>query len=217
MKKKLLIFAVCASGMISTDSANAQVYASSLHPDSDFGIKGGVNYQAIMGSAFKPAYNAGYVAGIYGAKHWDKVGLRIEVLASSAHYTTEKAPTSSLFYEKGMDTVKKGDFNCMYLSVPILLEIKLKNKLFLEVGPQYNYLLSTNDNNGAYTKQFKNDNIFKSGEYCFDIGINYNLSHHFNIGARFVTGINNINKDTYPHAYDSWTAYSAQAALSIRL
>ena len=111
MKKILFFTSLSLLFLLLSVIGNAQIYSSSLHPDSDWGIKAGGNFQQLSASPFVPAYNTGYVAGLYVAKHWNKVALRVEALVSNAHYTTEKSATYGLFYEKGYDTVHKGDFN----------------------------------------------------------------------------------------------------------
>ena len=217
MKKILLSTALLLSGLLFTLSGNAQIYSSSLHPESDFGIKAGANFQQIAGSPFVPAYNTGFVAGLYGAKHWDKVGLRIEVLVSNAQMNTEHPVSYGMFHEKGSDSTSKGDFKAMYVSIPVLLEAKMSKRVNFEIGPQYNYMLSFTDNNGAYTKQFKNDKILKTGEVCLALGFNFKLPYKLNLDLRYVKGITDINKNTYYRALDAWNNNAGQVTLSYKL
>jgi len=196
---------------------NAQIYAETLHPDADFGIKVGANFQQIVGSPFIPAYNTGFAGGLFWGKNWDKIGFHIEALVNNGSYNTEHPVSYGLFHEKGTDSTNKGKFSALYLSIPVLAEIKLKKKIFFEIGPQYNYMLSFTDNNGAYTKEFKNDKILKSGEVCIDLGINANLPYGFNLGFRYVKGLTNVNNSTYYRANDAWQINDAQILLSYKI
>ena len=218
--KRALLSLITLSALFLSVSLHAQIYMTSAVSNTDFGIKAGGNFQNISGAVFNSSYSPGYVAGLYVGKRWKKVALHLEALASSGSYTTLKpavAPLSEGQIKQLKDTTSKGDFSSTYISVPLVLEIKLYKKLFLELGPQYNYMLSITDNNGAYTKAFKKDNLFKTGEACFDIGINADIARKFNLGLRYVVGLTNVNNDKYFHEYDSWTENSIQLALSYKI
>ena len=78
-------------------------------------------------------------------------------------------------------------------------------------------MLSFTDNNGAYTKQFKNDKILKTGEVCLALGFNFKLPYKLNLDLRYVKGITDINKNTYYRALDAWSNNAGQVTLSYKL
>jgi len=99
----------------------------------EFGIKGGLNYNAngdyfesAGDAARNPDRNVGYHLGIFGEFGASKVYLRPELV-----YTKTKSDYDDV------------DFNMSKLDVPILLGINVIGPLHVFAGPAFQYILDT--------------------------------------------------------------------------
>jgi hypothetical protein len=135
----------------------------SWEPFLQVGLKLGVNFQSLSGAPVNST--PGAVAGAYARKDIGRFGVRAELLGSFTQYTTKYPASFYSNYTSGMDTVTKGKFMAIYLSVPLLVEYKLNNKLNVMAGPQFSYLVSLSDNNNAYSK------IYGEGNFIVNTGV----------------------------------------------
>ena len=182
---------------------------------SDFGIKAGGNFQEMGTSPFTQQFTPGIVGGIYFRRFYRVTAFKIEALASSAHY--ESSQPAGYYTVHASDSVTKSSFKAMYISIPAMFELRLYRDLYIEVGPQYSYLLSSADKNGVFSKIYKQNDIFYKSEFSGLIGLEVNLPRKFKVDVRYIKGITDVNNSVYPKAYLQWQINSLQATLSYRL
>ncbi len=182
---------------------------------SDFGVKAGVNFQELATSPFAPKLTAGIVGGLYFRRYWRVTGVKIEALASSAHYVSKEP--AAYYASSAKDTVSKSEFKAIYLSVPVLGELRLYHEIYIEIGPQYSHLMASSDKNGAFSHIYGKSDIFFKSEFSGVIGIEAGLPYGLKIDARYCKGLTDVNNSIYPQAYLQWTINTIQATVSYNL
>jgi hypothetical protein len=134
-----------------------------------------------MSEEFRSGYHVG---GFLELPLGGRLGLQPEVLFNQ--------------YETRVDTSLKDlspinfsnykDVKLNYLSIPILLNYKLGNVLYLQAGPQFGVLLSQDKNllqNG--------EQAFKNGDFSLLGGAQIRLSK-LRLSGRYFVGLNNISE-----------------------
>ena len=100
------------------------------------GIKAGATLNKIEGKAFKDEFNTGYhIGGFLELGLGDRFGIQPEVLFNQV--TTRRDTAFSNVFRPNVSDIKLN-----YLSIPILLNYKLGNVLYLQAGPQFGVLMS---------------------------------------------------------------------------
>ena len=148
------------------------------------GAKAGANIIKIDGKSFKQQFSYGYHAGGFAEIGLGgKLGLQPEVLFNQ--YATKVDSNFSHVYQ---NVFKQGTVKLNYLSIPILLNIKvIGNFLSLQAGPQYSIMIQQSKTllqNGA--------NAFKNGDFAMVGGAQVKLGG-IRLDGRYVVGLNNIN------------------------
>ena len=166
-------------------------------PKPIFGIKIGANIQGITGNDWVSANNTGFMGGFYAGMHKKKVSVMLEILASTTRYKSKIS----------IDTDGNiGDFNVTYLNVPLILEYNVIPHLSIQVGPQYNNILSVSKNSMLYADPKV---VFKAGEFAGIIGLVAKLPHNFNVGARYIYGFSDINNQAFTST-QAWHEHALQ-------
>ncbi len=182
MKKIALNIALCLS-IAGMASAQSIPIVSSL-PHFDLGIKAGLNYEQLNGDGVSSNYKPGFQGGIFMGLHKKKIGVQVEGLVSFSKYDIA-------------DSINKGEFKATYINIPVLFEYKIVPLLWLQIGPQYNGIISVQSSDAA-VKDAKA--IFKSGAVSGVGGLELRLPFRINVGARYVLGLSNLNNETS----DAW-------------
>lgn len=146
-----------------------------------FGFKAGVNFSNVYdeeGNNFVADGKTGLAAGVFLSVPFGKViGFQPELIYSQKGF---KATGSVL----GFDYDYKR--TTTYLDIPLLLQIKPSSNFILLAGPQFSYLLETNNefNNTSNTveEEINGDN-YKKNIFGFVVGADVNLDQ-FVIGGR---------------------------------
>lgn len=164
MKKVLLVFAVSLLGFA---NANAQ--------DVKFGVKGGLNFATFTGDdTSKDSWITNFILGAMAEiKISEKFSFQHELIYSGQGYNT------------GIDS--EGIIALNYLNTPLIAKYYTTKKLSLEAGPQIGFLLSTKGG----TKDAKD--LFKTTDFGVNFGLGYKLDSGLNFGARYISGLSNIN------------------------
>ena len=196
---------------------DSEYYSRSPRGETDLGVKVGFNFQEMIKSPFSPSFNPGVVAGGYFRRFWGSSGIRGELLINTASYNSENPAAYYAPHTVGTDTTTKSAFKAMYISIPVMFEQKCFHKLYLLLGPQYSYLVSSSDKNGEFTKIYGKSNIFYKSEFSLVGGFEVQLPHALRIGARYVKGLTDVNNSIYPKAYEAWTMNAVQLTFSYRL
>ncbi|MGC4234021.1 MAG: porin family protein [Niabella sp.] len=177
----------------------------SFSADAQFhiGVKAGVNAGKIDGKSFKEAFNYSYLVGGFAEIGLgDKVSINPEVLFSQTSSTTDTSFTRTL-PDFNNDQVKA---KLNYLSVPILVNLRLIGPLHIEAGPQFGVLMNKEKNlleNG--------EQAFKKGDFSMVGGAGLHISS-FRLTARYVVGLSDIKDVT---VQDQWKNQALQFSLGI--
>jgi len=159
--------------------------------DIDLGIKLGANFSNINGKYWDHGYKANLLGGAFLGVNGKRLGVQLEgVFSQSTYVTGEKFnDIYADFLQTGKDSIKNGSFKVNYLSVPLLLNVRLFSRAIIQVGPQFSGVVAVNDRDELVKDASE---LFKSS---FDgvIGLWINLPARINIGARYVIGLSNIN------------------------
>jgi hypothetical protein len=203
--KKFLLLAIC---LLITSFVSAQQYIFGQRSDyvfgssteSRMGIEVGTNISNVMTSSSTISFNTASVTGF-------NAGLIFEIPVSSA---ASLAP-EVLFSQKGyMATTPNGGFTQKnsFIDVPLLIKFKLSSIAGLSVGPQFSYLLSTqNTYNPGFMAlnehYYENNNI--STYWDWAIGLSFNIIRHLDLRARYTIGLTQTpsNGDIYVPNYRS--------------
>jgi hypothetical protein len=180
MKYSLLAL-VLSSALIAPNFAHAQIpVVSKALPKVTLGLKLGANFQDLnSNSTFQNSYKGGVVGGAFVGITKNKWGVQVEGLVKTVKYAVSDA----------IRNAGGNDINTVYLDVPVLLEYKLVPRLWVQLGPQFSDLMSAKNSNTSV----KND--FNTSDFSGVLGLQAILPLHFIIGARYVYGFSNINKN----------------------
>ncbi|MEQ9443746.1 MAG: porin family protein [Cyclobacteriaceae bacterium] len=84
--------------------------------------------------------------------------------------------------------------NFHYISVPIMLQYRLLDKLTVELGPEIGYLLSASQNI-EHMGSSPSDFPYKDLDIALNIGVGYSLSDRWNLNLRYNMGISDVSED----------------------
>ncbi len=158
----------------------------------DVGLKVGVNFNQVNGDYWNNGYKANLMAGAYLFYKGGMAGISIEPLYTQSTFVTGQGfgDLYADFYQSTADTIQKGTFQLNYYNVPVLLNIKILPRIWLQLGPQFSGVLSVKDN----------DHLLKDAESFFSKamisgvgGLWINLPAGITISGRYVLGLNDIN------------------------
>lgn len=188
MKHRIVLMVL--AGMFLITSANAQFH---------IGVKAGVNAGKIDGKSFKQEFNYSYLVGGFaeiGVS--ERFSINPELLFSQTSSTTDTSFTNTLPSFKKNDQVKA---KLNYLSIPILVNMKLIGPLHIEAGPQFGIIM-----NKQKSLLENGENAFKGGDFSMVGGAGINLSS-LRVTARYVIGLSNIGDVTND---DKWKNQALQ-------
>jgi hypothetical protein len=148
------------------------------------GAKAGANIIKIDGKSFKDQFRYGYHAGGFAEIGLtNKIGIQPEVMFNQ--YTTKVDSNFSNVYH---NVLNQGNIKLNYLSIPILLNVKLLgNFLTLQAGPQYSVLIQK-----SKTLLQNGVNAFKNGDFAMIGGAQIKVGG-IRLDGRYVVGLKNIN------------------------
>lgn len=156
-----------------------------------YGIKAGVNISTMSnGMEFDPNFKmgVGFRIGAMANFHW---GQRT---ASSLPGTGWLGLQPELMYSYQSVKSDGGNINMHYIQLPVMLKIYPLAALSVEVGPEFNYLLSTSPKeltvDGA-TIKMGNMSGFHMG---VGIGAAYEFEMGMTLGARYSLGFTDLSK-----------------------
>ncbi len=188
------VFIIAAIALLSTLYVNAQFHV---------GIKAGVNAGKITGKSFKEEFNYSYLAGGFAEIGLgDKFSINPEVLFSQTTATTDTSFTNTLPDFKN-DQVKA---KLNYLSIPILVNMRLFGPLHIEAGPQFGILMNKDKrllDNGK--------DAFKKGDFSMVGGASLHISA-FRVAARYVIGLSDVSQVTNQ---DQWKNQALQLSVGV--
>ena len=180
MKKVLLLIA----GLMFSAGVFAQGYNQWEVRGWDFGVKAGVGFAntSDMPNDGDTKMLTGFYAGAFAEYHvnyW--FGIQAEVLYSAQGVKYE--PNSALKFELKQD----------YINVPILAKFYVLDKLSVDFGPQFGFLVNDDAKIKVGSVSDDIDPDTKSFDFSVGMGLSYTLFNHLDITARYNLGLT----DTY--------------------
>ncbi len=162
----------------------ALIFSQAIMAQFHIGAKAGANIIKIEGKSFKDQFRYGYHAGGFAEIGFGgKLGIQPEVLFSQ--YSTKIDSNFSHVYQ---NVLKQGTVKLNYLSIPILLNVKLiGNFLTLQAGPQFSVLMQQ-----SKTLIQNGKNAFKNGDFSMVGGAKIKVGP-IRLDGRYVVGLSNIN------------------------
>ena len=169
------------------------------------GAKAGANIIKIDGKSFNNQFKYGYHAGGFAEIGFGgRVGIQPEVLFNQ--YSTKIDSNFSHVYQ---NVFKQGNVKLNYLSIPLLLNVKLIGNFFsLQAGPQFSVLMQQNK-----TLLQNGGNAFKNGDFSMIGGVQLKISS-IRLDGRYVVGLKNIND---LDNQDKWKSQGFQLSVGIAL
>lgn len=150
------------------------------------GLTGALTFNNISGNGMSDKVQSGINAGGYALIPVSKkFSIQPEVLYN--YLTASRGDNFTEFYVNNSRADSKTSFNTAYLSIPVLINYTISPKFIVNAGPQYNILISSNENL-MYDKQ-----AFKNNDFGVRAGVQFNPSATFNIFASYYTGLSNVN------------------------
>ena len=137
------------------------------------GIKAGANFTNYSSDNYSTSSVTKYHVGAYvNINFSEKWGVTPEVLWSS----------------QGAKIKGVGDFNTDYVIVPVMLRWNPVNLLFIEAGPQFNFLT-----NAEFEGDPAIEDKLKSSTTCAAFGVGVKIPLGFNGGLRYVVGLTDLS------------------------
>ena len=199
--KRTITLTVLSAVLLLSNQVYAQVPVVSkvakVLPKVTLGLKAGANFQTLAGSAWASSYKPGIVGGAFVGVFKGKWGVQAEALIKSTRFDFKG---SSSTYVKSVS-----------LDVPVLLEYKIINRLWVQAGPQFTSVLSENDYNTGGVKK-----IIKSSDISGVVGLEVKLPLHLTVGARYILGFSDMNNKAFATATDAWKTSYAQLYIGFR-
>ncbi len=165
--------------------------------DFSIGLKGGANFNKINGKGWTQHFSTNLQGGFFAYINKKHAGVQLEALfvqnsmtIDSSFYGLYQQYTNSI-----NDSLSKGSFQFNTISVPLLLNIKLTQWFWVQIGPQFDATVDMIDKNNILKS---GNNIIKQENYSGVAGIWFQFGGkapvlRFNFGARYITSLNNTN------------------------
>lgn len=140
-----------------------------------FGLKAGLNVSTISNSDSKSK------AGLYG-------GTFANIPVSQSFSVQPEVLYSRI---GGKDSEVK--VNMDYIVVPILLQYNPLTNLYLEVGPQFGFMVSAKGKSRGLSADLKDN--FRTFDLGLGLGAGYYFTSNIGVNVRYVAGLTDVIKD----------------------
>ena len=176
------------------------VTANAVAQEPKIGIKGGLNYSTIAGDlteGINPRLS-GHLGVYLNFEFTDKFSIQPELLYSSQgfRYNTDLATIQSGVSVNNPDFTTAVQLN--YLAVPLIVQFELSNRVDLELGPQFAFLLnqvSKVKNFDGTDEQIEEERVSIAGDFQLDyglaVGVAFNVNEAISISPRLYLGLRN--------------------------
>lgn len=171
-----------------------------------FGVKLGANLSRLNGDNWEGGYKTNLLGGLEAGIYGKRFGISAEALFSQSTYETGDNfhDLYKQYYNNAFDSLKHGSFRVSYLNIPVLANVKLIERVWLQVGPQYSGVVGIKDKDELVHDAKE---LFKSGTVSGVAGLRVNLPFHLSAGVRYVFGLSDINKQSVG---DTWRQSNIQ-------
>ncbi len=184
--------------------------------DIGFGAKAGLNFNKVVSKEWKDNFSTDPHAGLFIFFNTNRLGIQLEGVWSQQHITTDSNffGLYNQYYNQLSDSLKKGTFQFSTLSIPLLVNLKLTQFLWLQGGPQYTASVSTIDQNKLLRS---GEDIVKQNNFNLLAGLWFEFGSRqsairINAGLRYISGINSMsNMSTITGDKQEWKNQMVQA------
>lgn len=171
-----------------------------------FGVKGGLNVAN---------QSDNYISNLVQTNHSSIIGFNLGVFVESEISDKFSIQPEILFSAQGnkyaynvfirTSPSTPGEYvntqivnNLFYLNIPLTIKYYIVEKISLEIGPQFGFLLSSNSKSSSLFQTLGNVNSsysdgYKSIDYGINFGAGYNVTEKISTGIRYNFGLNNVN------------------------
>ncbi len=175
------------------------------------GPKIGLNLSKVDGTSWEAGYKTNLLLGAWLAVNGSRFGVQVEGVFSQTSYITG-AGFDTIYHQyvqAGKDSLTNGRFRLNYFNIPLIVQVRILNRVWLQVGPQYSGVVSVEDKD-----QFVNDasQLFENGTISVIGGLWVEMTRHLNAGARYVLGVSDLNKTDL----ESWKQRDLQIHLGYK-
>ncbi|MBK7691581.1 MAG: PorT family protein [Bacteroidetes bacterium] len=165
--------------------------------DLGIGAKAGVNLNKVEGIGLKNTFNSDPHAGFFIHVNKRRVGIQIEAVWSQNHMITDSSFNG--FYKQYIknfdDSLTIESYRFSTISIPLLLNIKPAQWLWIQLGPQFDANVNVVSQHHIVKSGL---DVIKKNNYSAVGGVWVQLGGkapvlRVNLGARYVVGLDNLN------------------------
>jgi hypothetical protein len=166
----------------------------------DFGPKLGVNLSQLNGTGWQGGYKTNLLGGLFLSVHGDRFGVQMEGLFSQTTYTTGKDFNSiyHAYIQAGKDSLLNGRFRLSYFNIPVMAQVRILGRAWLQAGVQYSGVVSVQDLDGFLKDA---EGLFNTGTLSGVGGLWIDVTRRINAGARYVMGWSDLNQGDIAEAW----------------
>lgn len=200
MKKTILAVACLATFLTSTAQDNKTV---------SFGAKGGLNISSVVLQENLNTNSSSKIGAHLGAFANLKVGKKFAFQPEILFSMQGAKQTIDLYYNK-----QEANTRLNYLSIPLNFQFNIVEKVFIEAGPYFDFLLSAKgdvvSNNNYFNNQttvVENGKNLKDYYDSFTFGVNFGTGYHinkqFSVYARYYLGLPPAEKSDVTGSFET--------------
>ncbi len=176
----------------------------------EFGVKGGLNVANVSGQENGKSLYGFSIGAFAEIKISPKFAIQPELLYSmqgTKYSTTTSSSGGGGFSFTSTDDVKAG---LNYLNIPIMAKYFVIEKLSVQAGPQFGFLLAfdrTSNSSSSTTfagvtkvsstsSSSSDKSKLSSIDFGFNLGAGYDITEHFSADLRYNIGLTTINENS---------------------
>jgi hypothetical protein len=180
---------------------SGHVFAQELH----LGVKGGADMRKISNSLFQDKFSFGYHLGGFVQLGLTKsIIFQPEVYFSQTSYDTAEGFNQVLPNAITISQLKLG-----YLNIPLLLGLKINQRLMLQAGPQFGILMNKSEDLKSNGKD-----ALKKGDVSMVAGLQITAAS-FIIYGRYQAGLSDLSGDAVLNQ-SSWKSQTIHLGVGLR-
>lgn len=166
--------------------------------DLGVGVKGGLSFTKFNGLGFQSVYHTDPHAGFFIHLNRRRIGIQLESVWTQTQITSDSSFEGlyTQYMHQAIDSINQASFKFSTISLPFLLNLKLSQKLWIQLGPQFNANVGVTDKNNILKSGrsiIAAQNYSAVGGIWLQLGGNAPLIR-VNLGARFIYGLSNLNQ-----------------------
>jgi hypothetical protein len=181
---------------------------SSFSQEIHFGIKGGADMRKIDGALFKEKFSFGYHLGGFV-----QLSLTKSIIFQPEVYFSQTSYDSSDNFHVLIDSASRvKNLKLGYLNIPLLLGLKVNERIMLQAGPQFGILM-----NQSQKLTSNGEDAIKKGDFSLVAGIQVNAMS-FVIYGRYIIGLSDASNIDLSQAADksSWKSQTIHLGVGLR-